>query len=234
MGPDKLLYLRTAQGQGLTRMAGKRAGAIAHQPRRRRPDQLAGGPHQLSREEVAANQSARIVAAMSDLIAVQGYDHTTVEQVIARAGVSRRTFYELKGGREQWFLAICDAIADGLLDRIDSACRQGADRRDRAERVATALVDLCLQDPAGARACFVETLAAGETARIWRERLLQRLTTTIGRATGGRGDRQREELAARAAVGAILELAGRSPEQIDGRYATALVATMLTTSGGAR
>jgi AcrR family transcriptional regulator len=215
--------------------AGERAGAIAQESRRRRPDQLAGGPHRLSRAEVAANQSARIVAAMSDLIATQGYDHTTVEQVIARAGVSRRTFYELRGGREQWFLAICDAIADDLLDRIGLACRQGADRRDRAERVATALVDLCLEDPAGARACFVETLAAGETARAWREALLQRLTETIGRATGGaEGDRQRDELAARAAVGAILELAGGNPEQTDGRYATALVATMLTTGGGTR
>ncbi len=215
-------------------MAGERAGAIATEPRRRRPDQLAGGPHRLSRAEVAANQSARIVTAMSGLIATQGYDHTTVEQVIARAGVSRRTFYELKGGREQWFIAICDAIADDLLDRIELACRQGADRRDRAERVATALVDLCLDDPAGARSCFVETLAAGETARAWREALLQRLTTTIGAATGREGDVQRGELAARAAVGAILELAGRSPEQIDGRYATALVASMLTTGGGAR
>jgi AcrR family transcriptional regulator len=215
-------------------MAGERAGAIATEPRRRRPDQLAGGPHRLSRAEVAANQSTRIVAAMSELIATQGYDHTTVEQVIDRAGVSRRTFYELRGGREQWFLAICDATADGLLARIDDACREGADRRDRAERVATALVDLCLDDPAGARACFVETLAAGETARAWRELLLQRLTTTIGAATLGNGDAQRGELAARAAVGAILELAGRSPEQIDGRYATALVASMLTTGGGAR
>ncbi len=215
-------------------MAEPRPGATAPTGRRRRPDQLSSGPHGLSREQVAANQSERIRAAMRDLVAAQGYDRTTVEQVIARAGVSRKTFYELRGGREHWFIAICDDNAAELREQVGQACNGGGGRRDRAERIAATLVGHCLGDPAGAQACFVETLAAGERARAWREELLQTLTREIAEAIGGAPVRDRDELAARAAVGAIVEIAGRAPDHVDGRHSTTLIATVLATGGAER
>ncbi|HYJ00365.1 MAG TPA: TetR/AcrR family transcriptional regulator [Thermoleophilaceae bacterium] len=218
-------------------MAEEPTGAVAPRRRERRPDQLAGGPHGMSREEVEANQSRRILAAMTELVAEQGYERTTVEPVITRAGVSRKTFYELRGGREQWFLAICNMAADRLLARLEAATREPGYPDDRTGRAAAALVGFCIEDPAGARICFVETLAASEGARAWRDALLDHVAATLafGMAGDGNGaaaaDGRRAELAARAAVGAVLELAGRRPEQLDRDYATALVATMLGTDG---
>lgn len=227
--------------------------ATIKQPRQRRPDQLTGGPHGMSREQVEANQSGRILAAMSELVAEHGYERTTVERVIERAGVSRRTFYELRGGRELWFLVICDAAATRLLARIATARAAGGRSPEWPARAAGALVDFCLDDPLGARICFVETLAANDEARAWRRTLIDRVTATIatvgdaygadlvaegepggGEGAAGRGDAC--ELAARAAVGAVLELAGQRPEQLDRAYATALVAATLAAGerGGAR
>lgn len=190
----------------------------------------------MTREQVEAHQTRRILAAMSELVVEHGYERTAVEPVIARAGVSRKTFYELRGGREQWFLAVCDAAADRLLTRLEAAAREPS-RDGRAVRTAAALVDFCIDDPAGARICFVETLAASADARAWRDDLLDRVTATLapGAASNGNraapADRRRAELAARAAVGAVLELAGRRPEQLDRDYATALVTTMLAAGG---
>ena len=211
-------------------MAEGETGAADRRRRPRRPDQLAGGPHGMSREQVETNQTSRILTAMSELIAEHGYERTTVKLVISRAGVSRKTFYDLRGGREQWFVVICEAAGDQLLARVDAACAANASPAERAQRAAATLVDFCLDDPASARACFVETLAASDRARAWREALLDDLARTIARAAAANGDRRAEQ-AARAAIGAVIELAGRAPERLDRHYATALVAGMLASGG---
>ena len=58
-------------------------------------ERLPRGRHGLSREEVAAQQRTRILAATVDVVAELGYPETRVVDVIKRAGVSRKTFYEL-------------------------------------------------------------------------------------------------------------------------------------------
>ena len=73
---------------------------------------LPRGPHTLTREEVAANQQARMMSAMIELVGEQGYGPTTVAQVTARAGVSRKAFYEHFANKEECIIALFDrAIA---------------------------------------------------------------------------------------------------------------------------
>jgi AcrR family transcriptional regulator len=195
------------------------------------PEQLTRGPHSMSREEVERNQSDRILAAMSQLVAEHGYERTTVQRVTAAAGVSRKTFYELHRNREHWFLETCNVTAERLLARIEAASAESA------EQTAAALIDFCLDDPVGARICFVETLAANDDARAWRDALVDQVTEAIASASAADGDpRVADEsgrstkLAARGAVGAVLELAGRRPGQLERGYAVALVTAMLATS----
>lgn len=180
----------------------------------------------MSREQVETNQTSRILTAMCELIAEHGYERTTVKLVISRAGVSRKTFYELRGGREPWFLMICEAAGNRLLMRVEAADAANASPIEQAQRTAAALVDFCLDDPEGARTCFVETLAASDRTRAWRDTLLDDLAEAIAHGASSNGDR-RAELAARAAIGAVLELVGSRPERVDRHYATALVAEVL-------
>ncbi|MGH2847839.1 MAG: hypothetical protein ACRDL0_17755 [Thermoleophilaceae bacterium] len=58
----------------------------------RGPHQLPPGRHGLSRKFVVENQRERILAAVADVISAASYAEMTVEDVIAGAGVSRRTF----------------------------------------------------------------------------------------------------------------------------------------------
>src|SRR5215510_10299498 len=83
---------------------------------RRRPGQLPGGRHGLLRSFVAANQRERIQAA-----AELGYAEMSVEAITARAGVSRRTFYEHFKNKEDAFLAAYDALVRLVIRHIRRA-----------------------------------------------------------------------------------------------------------------
>src|SRR3954471_8359057 len=71
---------------------------------------LPHGPSGMAREEVERNQRSRLYGAMIEAVSRAGYERTTVAHVIALAGVSRRSFYELFPGKERCFLATHDAI----------------------------------------------------------------------------------------------------------------------------
>src|SRR6478752_2700016 len=73
---------------------------------------LPRGPHGLSREEVELSQRARLLQATTEAVAAQGYVKTTVADIIARAGVSRATFYQLFRDKEDCFLAAYKNNAD--------------------------------------------------------------------------------------------------------------------------
>ena len=79
---------------------------IADAPRR-----LPRGPHSLTREQVATNQRRRLLEGMIDAIGEKGYAAITVSDVIKRAGVSRKAFYEHFANKEECFLATYDSIA---------------------------------------------------------------------------------------------------------------------------
>src|SRR6204780_108772 len=59
----------------------------------------------LPREHVSEIQRMRILMAMSEVASELGAGSVTVAHVVSRAGVSRRTFYDLFADREECFLA---------------------------------------------------------------------------------------------------------------------------------
>lgn len=90
-----------------------------------RPQRLPAGRHGLSREFVARNQQERILDAMGKSVAEHGFAAASLSDVIARAGVSRKTFYEHFTDKEDCFLQAYDAVAAGLRNRVASAYSQG-------------------------------------------------------------------------------------------------------------
>src|SRR5436190_2182446 len=76
------------------------------------------GPRRLRREEVASSQRARLLRAMAEVAAEKGYANTVVADVIARAGVSRRTFYELFRDKQDCFLAAYAETVELLSTRL--------------------------------------------------------------------------------------------------------------------
>ncbi len=107
---------------------------------------LPHGPHSLDRREVVANQRTRIHGAMIEAVARNGYEETSVKQVIGLAGVSRRSFYEQFANKEECFMATFDLIARRELRQMRMAylgCEGTLEERVRAsfERFARTMGD---------------------------------------------------------------------------------------------
>ena len=113
-----------------------------------------------------ASQRGRLVDAMAQMVAEKGYPATTVADVVERAGVSRRTFYEQFADKEACFLAAYDVGLTVVLGRIKDAVEvdPAAGWRDRARSGVEAFLALLASEPAFARALQVEILTAGPAA----------------------------------------------------------------------
>src|SRR5258708_3894882 len=98
---------------------------------RRLPQQLPSGRHGLLPSFVAANQRARILSAVAQAAAGLGYAEMNVEAVIARAGVSRRTFYEHFKNKEDAFLAAYDTVVRQQARQIRRAYLHETGPRER-------------------------------------------------------------------------------------------------------
>jgi AcrR family transcriptional regulator len=209
------------------RAADPHSGPLGRRDPSGRVRHLPNGPHPLTREQVAENQTARVFAALTDLVAERGYERVTVGMTIARAGISRKTFYDLRGGLDPWFLGLCDSIADRLLARVRDGGAQGDSPAERVAGAVAALIAFADEEPVQSRICFVETLAAGADARAWRGALIARIAAEIARLA----PQPDATLAARATVGAAVELATERPDGVDRDRASALVARMLAVPG---
>lgn len=140
------------------------------------PRPLARGWHPLTREAVSASQRERILDAMAQAVAEKGCAATSVADVVALAGVSRRTFYELFKDKDDCFLAAYRAGMELLLDGIRKAVAPlpKDDWRQRAEVSLKAYLEVLASKPAAAWAYSVEVFGAGAKALGYRAGILKR------------------------------------------------------------
>jgi AcrR family transcriptional regulator len=148
-------------------------------PRGREAHQLPPGRHGLSRTFVAQNQRERILAAVADVTSAASYAEMTVEDIIVTAGVSRRTFYEHFKNKDDAFLAAYDEAAGRLLSAVRAAYESREGFADRIHTGISTFLGLLAADPAFARMCIVEVMAAGPEAVQRRNAAMKSFATMI-------------------------------------------------------
>ncbi|HUE25510.1 MAG TPA: TetR/AcrR family transcriptional regulator [Solirubrobacteraceae bacterium] len=177
---------------------------------------LPSGYTGLPRELVEASQRQRLLHGVTVAIAEKGYGPTTIVDITARAGVSKKTFYEHFPDKLACFLAAHDVGSRAMLDAVTDASRRalhdGADPVEQLRRANGAYLTFLIQEEPYARTFFLETLAAGPAA-IARYRHCREGFVSSLRAWHGHARRQRPEwppatdFAYEAAMGAAHELA---------------------------
>lgn len=172
-------------------------------------ERLRPGRDSQSRDRVDGIQRARILAAMGEVVSERGVGAATVATVVARAGVSRRTFYELFADREECFLAAFDhaiALASvAVLPEYEGAVGW----RERVRAGLLALLVFLDEEPDLGALCVVHSLGAGPVALRRRGEIVDALIAVVdeGQAASARGSRRGTPLApltAEGAVGAVL------------------------------
>ncbi len=113
-----------------------------------------------------ASQRGRLIEAMAQVVAEKGYGPATVADVVERAGVSRRTFYEQFADKEACFLAAYGTGAEVLLTRIREAVEHlpEDDWRARARAGVETCMAVLAEEPEFAWATQIEILGAGPAA----------------------------------------------------------------------
>lgn len=184
--------------------------AVRHQP----PylEVLPRGRNAAPRRVVWEAQRARMLSAMAEAVADKGYARVAVADVIERAGVSRKTFYEQFANKEACFLAAYDAGVDALVAAIDEAVAAAAPDWLQAIRAgAEVYLRTLAANPAFARTFHIEVLGAGDEALARRGAVQERFAAQLEAVHGTlRADipdiREVPRHTFRAAVGAVTEL----------------------------
>jgi AcrR family transcriptional regulator len=168
---------------------------------------LTGGPHGIPRPVVSKIQRDRLMRAMARTVAEYGYQDTTVRRLLGRAGLSRRTYYELFEDKEDCFLAAYDEVIDHVMGVVVESYEEGSSPEERIERGLRAFLQFCSDEPDVARMCIVEVLAAGPAARARRAQTMERLAGLMEEALSEiRGDKALSKLAAQGLIGGVHEL----------------------------
>lgn len=129
----------------------------------------------LSREFVAGHKRRRIMDAIAELTAEQGYDATKIGDIVRRAGVARKTLYDNFEGKEEVFLSAFDTAVEESLARIEAECAEvEGGWEERVQAGLAAFLRYVAENPALARMCMIEALSATQTATEHYEVAMQR------------------------------------------------------------
>jgi AcrR family transcriptional regulator len=121
------------------------------------------------------DQRARLLSAMTDVVADKGFAGATVTDVVGAAGVSRTTFYEQFASKEDCFLEAYRHGVDVLLDAVRSAVAGArGDWRAQLRAGIRAHLEALAGEPRFARTYLREIHAAGPHAMQARADVLRR------------------------------------------------------------
>jgi AcrR family transcriptional regulator len=132
-----------------------------------------------------------------------------VARVVARAGVSRRTFYELYSDREDCFLAVFDHAVTMATACVVPAFESRSSWRESVRAALTALLGFLDDEPGLGGVLVVDALGGGPVVLERRARVLEVLIEIVDRGRGQRRTGAHEpptQLIAEGTVGAVLSV----------------------------
>ncbi len=152
----------------------------------------------------------QLIAVGRQLFDERGFDATSIEEISARAKVSKPVVYEHFGGKEGLYAVVVDREVTALLDRITNALTAGHPR-ELLEQAALALLDYIEQETNGFRVLVRESpvmSASGNFSSVLND-VAHQVEHVLGKQFKTRGyDPKLAELYSQALVG-MVALTGR-------------------------
>ena len=173
----------------------------------------------------------RLIDALGDVLADKPLADVTVADIVARAHVSKRTFYEQFDTKEACALALCERFSQNLVGQIAASYDHGADWVEQLARVTHAYLATLQARPALLRAFFIDLHGLGPQGLKVRRQVQQtfaeflRLQVDIARLKEPH-KRPLDAPLATAVVGGITELILQALEDGRGHELTTLAPTI--------
>jgi AcrR family transcriptional regulator len=160
--------------------------------------------HGMTREQAAQVQRARMLRALAEAMAEQGYAATSVADVLKRAGVSRETFYQQFSSKQDCFIAAYEVAAAAVLAELERKAEPGGTPLERFDRAVGAYLNALASEPEFARLFMIEVYSAGAEVLERRAEIQRRFTELVIQVAGARG--RSERFACEALVAAVAML----------------------------
>jgi AcrR family transcriptional regulator len=123
---------------------------------------------ELPREFVAGHKRRRMMDAIAELTAEQGYEATKIADIVRQAAVARKTLYDNFDGKEDLFLSAVDATIGEMRSAVEEACERTESPEDQVIAGLEALLEFIAEHPAATRMCMVESISATRSsARLY-------------------------------------------------------------------
>lgn len=130
--------------------------------------ELPSGYTGLPRQLVEASQRQRLLHGVTVVVAEKGFGAATISDIIDRAGVSKKTFYEHYKDKLACFLAAFDHGSQAMLEAVLGAEADARDSDlssvDQLRAATRAYLEFLTREDQWARAFCLEVLAAGPDA----------------------------------------------------------------------
>jgi len=158
--------------------------------------------------EASADPRARLIAAMARTLATRSYAELTIADVVAEAGVSRRTFYEHFDGKPACFIALYEAATHQSLQVLRHAVDPARPWHAQVPAVLGAYLGTLAESPALTRTLLVEVLQLGTEGLVARRHAHEEIATFVAAIVNGapQGEGRLTQDLALAIVGGIHEL----------------------------
>ena len=124
----------------------------------------------------------RLLESILRVSGENGYEQVTVKHVLERAQTSRGTFYNHFTDKEDCFVQAYLGASEWLYRRILALAGRQTGWRDRLRVGLAELLEFCANQPATAKALFIEPHASGGEALAQHDRLMERLAQDIDSA----------------------------------------------------
>jgi AcrR family transcriptional regulator len=123
---------------------------------------------ELPREFVAGHKRRRMMDAIAELTAEQGYEATKIADIVRRAAVARKTLYDNFDGKEDLFLSAVDTSLAEMRAAVEEACERTDLPEEQVVAGLEALLEFIAEHPAAGRMCMVESISATRgSARLY-------------------------------------------------------------------
>jgi AcrR family transcriptional regulator len=155
---------------------------------------------EISADSVAIDQRQRMLAALLDAVAENGFEGTTVEHVVKLGKVRRNSFYEEFADKRDCFAAAYEIAQERLLGVLTFQCYTRSGLADRVDAALVAGLHLLAANPSLARLLVVEAPAAGEEIAARHHEWLDRYARLLQLAAVGSTDVATPRLALENAI----------------------------------